>query len=195
MTRLTLDLPLKVFGCVAFVHMHNHNRDKLDPRAVKCVFLGYSPTQKRYKCFDPNKQKYFVTMDVTFFESQSFFNPPLQGGKKNEDSVFKLDMSNNGKANIETKIFNPNTLNKEDKRTPLVLEHKTGTRIIGETHFNNERMFGKTYTREKQIQSKKDVVILPQHHESDPIPNPKNTDSKNPGTISKVIESESLFIP
>ena len=54
--------------------------DKLDLRAVKCVFMGYSPTQKGYKCFDPNKQKYFVTMDVTFFLSQSFFNPPLQGG-------------------------------------------------------------------------------------------------------------------
>ena len=82
MTRLTSDLPLKVFGCVAFVHIHNHNRDKLDPQALKCVFLGYSPPNKGYKCFNPNKQKYFIMMDVTFFESQSFFNPPLQGGRK-----------------------------------------------------------------------------------------------------------------
>ncbi|KAL9420128.1 hypothetical protein AB3S75_037830 [Citrus x aurantiifolia] len=195
MTRLTSDLPLKVFGCVAFVHIHNHNRDKLDPRAVKCVFLGYSPTQKGYKCFDPNKQKYFVTMDVTFFESQSFFNPPLQGGKGNEDSVFELDMNTNGEANIETEIFNPNTLNKEDRRITLVPEHKTDITIIDETRFNDERLFGKTYTREKRIQSKKDAVILPQRHESDPIPDPKNIDSENPGTISKFIESKSLSIP
>ena len=145
--------------------------------------------------FDPNKQKFFVTMDVTFFESQSFFNPPLQGGKENENSVFELDMSTNGKENIETEIFNPNTLNKEDMRITLVPEHKTDTTIIDETRFNDERLFGKTYTREKRIQSKKDAVILPQCHESDPIPDLKNTDSENPGTISKFIESESLSIP
>lgn len=28
----------RVFGCVAFVHIHNHNRFKLDPRALKCLY-------------------------------------------------------------------------------------------------------------------------------------------------------------
>ncbi|KAH9716025.1 protein kinase domain-containing protein [Citrus sinensis] len=119
----------------------------------------------------------------------------LSGGKGNEDSVFELDMNTNGEANIETEIFNPNTLNKEDMRITLVPEHKTDTTIIDETRFNDERLFGKTYTREKRIQSKKDAAILPQRHESDPIPDPKNIDSENPGTISKFIEYESLSIP
>ena len=35
---------LKVFGCTCFVHIQSSHRDKLDPRAVKCVFLGYSST-------------------------------------------------------------------------------------------------------------------------------------------------------
>uniref|UniRef100_A0A2N9EUA1 phosphoenolpyruvate carboxykinase (ATP) n=1 Tax=Fagus sylvatica TaxID=28930 RepID=A0A2N9EUA1_FAGSY len=39
-------VPLKVFGCVSFVHNLNPSRDKLDPRAHKCIFLGYSRTQK-----------------------------------------------------------------------------------------------------------------------------------------------------
>ena len=101
-------------------------------------------------------------------------------------------MSTNGKANIETAILNSNTLNKENKenrRTTLVPEHKTDTRIIDKTRFNDERLFGKTYVREKRIQSKKDATILPQRHESNLIPDPKNIDSKNPGTISKFIES------
>lgn len=37
---------LKVFGCICFVHVQAHQRDKLDPRAEKCVFLRYSSTQK-----------------------------------------------------------------------------------------------------------------------------------------------------
>jgi hypothetical protein len=37
-------LPLRVFGCVCFVR--DNRPTPLDPRAVKCVFLGYSATQK-----------------------------------------------------------------------------------------------------------------------------------------------------
>ena len=42
------DLPVKVFGCTAFVHVYPQNRSKFAPRANKCIFLGYSPTQKGY---------------------------------------------------------------------------------------------------------------------------------------------------
>ncbi len=76
------DLPLKIFGCTAFVHEHKH-LGKLEPRAIKCVFIGYSSTQKGYKCFDPNTKKIFVTMDVTLFENKPFFGKDhLQGGKQ-----------------------------------------------------------------------------------------------------------------
>ena len=39
---------LRVFRCTCFVHIQAPNRDKLDPKATKCVFLGYSSTQKGY---------------------------------------------------------------------------------------------------------------------------------------------------
>ena len=57
---LVNDISLKKFGCIAFVHIHSHNRGKLDPRARKSVFVGYSPTQKGYKCLDPISRKLFV---------------------------------------------------------------------------------------------------------------------------------------
>ena len=55
MSCLIFDLPLKIFICVAFEHVHNHHHSKLNPRAMKCVFLGYFPTQKGYCCFDKIK--------------------------------------------------------------------------------------------------------------------------------------------
>ena len=63
----------RIFGCVCFVHNHSPSRGKLDPRAIKCVFVGYSPTQKGYRCYHPPSRKWFVSMDVTFHESQSYF--------------------------------------------------------------------------------------------------------------------------
>ncbi|KAL0301601.1 UNVERIFIED_CONTAM: Retrovirus-related Pol polyprotein from transposon RE1 [Sesamum radiatum] len=43
----------RVFGCVCFVYIHSPNLDTLSPRSVKCIFLGYSRTQKGYRCYDP----------------------------------------------------------------------------------------------------------------------------------------------
>ncbi|KAL0318213.1 UNVERIFIED_CONTAM: Retrovirus-related Pol polyprotein from transposon RE1 [Sesamum calycinum] len=43
----------RVFGCACFVHIHSPNLDTLSPRSVKCIFLGYSRTQKGYRCYDP----------------------------------------------------------------------------------------------------------------------------------------------
>ena len=46
-------LPPRVFGCVVYVHLKKGDRNKLQPRAVKCVFVGYGVHQKDYRCFDP----------------------------------------------------------------------------------------------------------------------------------------------
>uniref|UniRef100_A0A5B6ZV70 Integrase catalytic domain-containing protein n=1 Tax=Davidia involucrata TaxID=16924 RepID=A0A5B6ZV70_DAVIN len=72
-------LPPKVFGCVSFVHNLTPGRDKLDPRAHKCIFLGYSRTQKGYRCYSPTLHKHFVSADVTFFEDVPYYS--LEGGQ------------------------------------------------------------------------------------------------------------------
>ncbi|RDX78012.1 hypothetical protein CR513_41773, partial [Mucuna pruriens] len=77
---LMLNLPSRVFGCAAFVHSHNQHCEKLDPRAIKCIFIGYPSNKKGFKCYHPLNRQIFISMDVTFHETQSFFvSPPLQG--------------------------------------------------------------------------------------------------------------------
>lgn len=70
---------LKVFGCTCFVHLQVIHRDKLDPRDVKYVFLGYSQTQKGYICYDVAAQKLYVTRDVRFVESCPYFTNLSKG--------------------------------------------------------------------------------------------------------------------
>lgn len=80
-SRSFSELDLKIFGCYAFVHVHDPHSGKFDPRSIKCVLLGYSSTQKGYRCYSPEKHCYFDSHDVTFFENQSFFpKNHIQGG-------------------------------------------------------------------------------------------------------------------
>jgi hypothetical protein len=79
---------LKVFGCIAYVHVRDENRSKLDPKVEKCIFIGYSLEQKGYKCFNPPTRKLQVSRDVVFNEMVSWY-PPLKiaanGEARNSD--------------------------------------------------------------------------------------------------------------
>ena len=68
------NLPPHVLGCVEFVHHHKHQRNKLTPRALRCVFLGYAAYQKGYRCYHPPSKRMFVTMDVVFHEDSMYFS-------------------------------------------------------------------------------------------------------------------------
>ena len=63
-----LMLPPRVFGCVAYVHLHKNQQTKLDPCARRCIFLGYASHQKGYRCYDPMSNRTYVSLDVTFVE-------------------------------------------------------------------------------------------------------------------------------
>ncbi|KAJ7949695.1 Retrovirus-related Pol polyprotein from transposon TNT 1-94 [Quillaja saponaria] len=81
-------VPPKVFDCVCFVHEHWKNISKLDHRALKCIFIEYFATHKGYKCYHPPTRKTYVSMDLTFHESNAYFSStPLQGESNNEEEL------------------------------------------------------------------------------------------------------------
>lgn len=45
---------LKVWGCLAYARVPKENREnKLYPTAVQCVFIGYKPTTRQYRLYNP----------------------------------------------------------------------------------------------------------------------------------------------
>ena len=71
--RISNGLTPRIFGCICFVHINSGDRSKLYSRALKCVFVGYSSTQKGYKCYHPPTKFFSVYADVTFNEVESYF--------------------------------------------------------------------------------------------------------------------------
>jgi hypothetical protein len=61
---------IKVFGCTAYAHVDN---GKLEPRAAKCVFLGYGSRVKEYKLWNPKTKKAMLSRSVVFNESKMHY--------------------------------------------------------------------------------------------------------------------------
>ncbi|KAD5803372.1 hypothetical protein E3N88_14732 [Mikania micrantha] len=59
---------LKVFGCIAYSLIHPHNRQKLDHRSEKCLFVGYSQESCGYRLYNPSSKKFTVQKHVIFDE-------------------------------------------------------------------------------------------------------------------------------
>lgn len=61
----------KVFGARAFAHVPDQNRQKLDAKAQKCIFVGYAEGRKAYRLWNPVTQKIVISRDVIVEEKGS----------------------------------------------------------------------------------------------------------------------------
>ncbi|KAK3034348.1 hypothetical protein RJ639_032246 [Escallonia herrerae] len=65
-----------VFGSICYVHVPKSNRTKLDPKARKCVFVGYDSYRKGWRCMDPATKKFTISRDVVFDKVSLPFSAP-----------------------------------------------------------------------------------------------------------------------
>ena len=61
---------LRVFGCLCFAHRRGRDKDKFGDRSRKCLFVGYPFGTKGWRMFDIDRNEFFVSRDVIFFEDK-----------------------------------------------------------------------------------------------------------------------------
>ena len=60
---------IRVFGCAVYVHVPDGELGKLDKKAQKLRFIGYTDTPGNYRVWDETKRKCYIRHDVIFNES------------------------------------------------------------------------------------------------------------------------------
>ncbi|GKE95820.1 retrotransposon protein, putative, ty1-copia subclass, partial [Tanacetum coccineum] len=92
---------LKVWGCEALVKRDTLTKpDKLKPRSIKCIFIGYPKEIMRYSFYYLPENKVFVAQNAEFFEN-SLITQGASGSRKDleiiqeEDTHPSLDTSLN----------------------------------------------------------------------------------------------------
>lgn len=60
---------LKVFGPRCFPYLKDKTSNKFHHKSYPCVFIGYSPIHKEFRCYHPSSRKVFISRHVVFDEN------------------------------------------------------------------------------------------------------------------------------
>ena len=78
---------LRVFGCVAYTHIPDHQRKKLEEKSRKCIFVGYPDGTKGFKLYDLTKGAFIRSRDV-IFEERTFHEFKRQKSSEQNSEFF-----------------------------------------------------------------------------------------------------------
>ena len=114
---------LHVFGCSAYFHV---TESKLDPRAKKAIFLGFSSGTKAYRLWCPELKKVVLSRDVTFDESGMLQLKSSDKENLSPTSTQQVELESQAvPTKTVRKVDNPNVESDDIDTTPDLKEAQT----------------------------------------------------------------------
>ena len=139
--KLKNGLKSRIFGCVGYTYSTDPKRDKLSPKAHRCVFVGYSSTQKGYKLYHPITKRVFVSKDVIFDEAKYYYNSKAY----EKDSLLDYPTE---------KLLSEPSNHQDSSEIPIVVEmlSNEGANITSEKEASTEIVpYTKVYVRKNKL--------------------------------------------
>ena len=204
--KLKTGLPVKVFGCVCYVHNPKHKQNKWNAKALKCVFLGYSTTQKGYKVYHPLTWKYIVSKDV-LFEEKLFYYKPM--GNESHREMDKILISEDNQLTNDSSSDSPLLVDAQptnDFRSEfLQIPHFTDNdscHPLPTSAANTQVIvpYTKYYQRQKKgmklVEGKEITIPNEDNNPSEPLASTKEGDeeNQNSGSLSSETGGDDLLI-
>ena len=90
---------MRIFGCLAYVHIPSKERSKLGSKSKKCIFLWFKKGVKGYKLWDPVAEKVVISKDVVFEEKSM-----IKAIRKEEESQVVGSSSESGKLVAQVEL-------------------------------------------------------------------------------------------
>ncbi|TXG65804.1 hypothetical protein EZV62_007079 [Acer yangbiense] len=95
---------LHIFGCPAYFHV---TESKLDPRAKKAIFVGFSEGVKGFRLWNSESKKIILSRDVTFDESAMLKQIPRGIENENPNSLQQVEFETPKKSEKAPTVDHP----------------------------------------------------------------------------------------
>ncbi|CAM8916933.1 unnamed protein product [Rhodiola kirilowii] len=134
---------LRIFGCCAYAHV---KRDKLEPRALKCVFLGYQEGVKGYKLWylEKNHKRTLISRDVVFKEQDFLFKKT--NVEKSPEQNPSIEFEVQEPSGTSTEVEQGGVKIQEHGRTEPPAPNPTDQNETGQTDIENSPRSLQNYT-------------------------------------------------
>jgi hypothetical protein len=168
---------IRVWGCLAYIHVHRIKRNKLARRARACVFVGYPPEAKGWKLYDPATARYIVARDVTFQEGVSGTKALVGGGASSPLSP----------SSSSTSLSPPPT---DSASPPSAVVPTTGPTGVLPSSITSNVHEGVEFDDESDEESDSDLEVLPKPRAAVVSPRPPDSPSDDPLSGSEASRSQ-----
>ena len=137
---------LRVFGCMAYTHIPDHQQKKLEEKTRKCIFVGYPDGTKGFKLYDLTKEAFIRSRDV-IFEERTFHDHEFKRQRSSEQNFKffyppKENCPANPLINQDEIQADDKNVNVEDNNPQPILENNVprpeyGYNRVGATYEDN----------------------------------------------------------